>query len=88
VVLGYVSYALNRVGDGEVVRSASDVDKIMGFGFNWAPPTVLVDVMGLKQTIAALETSGLPVPKVLASAKPGQRLFNVPGVNVGRFFAA
>jgi len=88
VVLGYVSYALNRVGDGEVVRTASDVDKIMGFGFNWAPPTVLVDVMGLKQTIAALEKAALPVPKVLASAKPGQRLFNVPGVNVGRFFAA
>ena len=39
VMLGYVSYALNRVGDGEVVREPRDVDRIMGFGFNWAPPT-------------------------------------------------
>jgi 3-hydroxyacyl-CoA dehydrogenase len=88
VVLGYVSYALNRVGPDEVVREASDVDKIMGFGFNWAPPTVLVDIMGITETIRALETAGLPVPKVLAAAKPGQRLFTVPWVNIGRFFAA
>jgi 3-hydroxyacyl-CoA dehydrogenase len=88
VVLGYVSYALNRVGPDEVVREASDVDKIMGFGFNWAPATVLADVMGIKPTIAAIEKAGLPVPKVLASAKPDQRLFKVPGVNVGRVFAA
>ncbi|MFN8641422.1 MAG: 3-hydroxyacyl-CoA dehydrogenase family protein [Candidatus Binatia bacterium] len=88
VVLGYVSYALNRVGDTEVVAAASDVDKIMGFGFNWAPPTVLADVIGHKETIAALEKAKLPVPTVLANAKAGQRLFTVPAVNVGRFFAA
>jgi 3-hydroxyacyl-CoA dehydrogenase len=88
VVLGYVSYALNRVGENEVVREASDVDKIMGFGFNWAPPTVLADVIGTKETIAAIDKAGLPVPKVLAGAKPGQRLFTVPAVNIGRFFAA
>lgn len=88
VVLGYVSYALNRVGDHEVVAAASDVDKIMGFGFNWAPPSVLADVIGHKETIAALEKAKLPVPAVLARAKPGQRLFSVPSVNIGRFFAA
>ncbi|MGH7804674.1 MAG: 3-hydroxyacyl-CoA dehydrogenase family protein, partial [Candidatus Binatia bacterium] len=63
VILGYVSYGLNRVG--EVVREARDVDRIMGFGFNWAPPTVLVDLFGTKQTIAALERAKLPVPEVL-----------------------
>lgn len=87
VILGYVSYALNRVGDGEVVGEARDVDKIMGFGFNWAPPSVLVDVMGVKPAIKAIEKAGLQVPKVLAGAKPGERLFREPGVNVGRFFA-
>jgi hypothetical protein len=87
VVLGYVSYALNRVGEKEVVREPRDVDRIMGFGFNWAPPTVLVDVMGVKETIAALERAKLPVPAVLAAAKPGTRLFREPHVNLGRFFA-
>jgi 3-hydroxyacyl-CoA dehydrogenase len=88
VILGYVSYALNRVGDGEVVAMPRDVDKIMGFGFNWAPPTVLVDIMGLKETTQALERAKLPVPKTLANAKPGERLFREPQVNIGRFFAA
>lgn len=88
VILGYVSYALNRVGDAEVVRQPRDMDRIMGFGFNWAPPTVLVDVIGLKETIKAIERCGLKVPKVLTQAKAGERLFCEPNVNIGRFFAA
>ena len=87
VVLGYVSYALNRVGDGEVVREPRDVDKIMGFGFNWAPPSVLVDTIGVQATIKALEQARLAIPKVLANAKAGERMFREPSVNTGRFFA-
>jgi hypothetical protein len=87
VVFGYISYALNRVGEGEVVREARDVDRIMGFGFNWAPPSVLVDLIGLEETRKQLEKYGLPVPRVLREAQPGQRLFREPHVNIGRFFA-
>jgi 3-hydroxyacyl-CoA dehydrogenase len=83
VVLGYVSYALNRVG--EVVEDASDVDRIMGFGFNWAPPSVLIDLMGVKEAIGALERAGLAVPGILARHRPG-RMFKEPNVDVGRFF--
>lgn len=83
VILGYVSYGLNRVG--EVVKEPRDVDRIMGFGFNWAPPSVLVDLMGTRQTIAALERAKLPVPKVLAEHRSGT-LFNEPHVDIGRFF--
>ena len=53
VVLGYISYGLDRVG--EVVQHARDVDRIMGFGFNWAPPSVLVDAIGARRTSASLE---------------------------------
>jgi len=88
VILGYVSYGLNRVGEGEVVAQPRDVDRIMGFGFNWAPPSVLVDVIGAKETVKAIEAAGLPVPKVLSSLKPGEKLFRERGVNVGRFFSA
>jgi len=90
VILGYVSYGLNRVGEQEVVRSPRDVDLIMGFGFNWAPPTVLVDVLGVKTTISLLEKYKLAVPPVLreAAKRPDERLFREPHVNIGRFFAA
>jgi len=57
----------------------------MGFGFNWAPPTVLVDLAGVKEMIAALERASLEVPKVLAQHGSG-RLFNEPHVDTGRFF--
>lgn len=87
VIFGYISYALNRVGDGEVVTEAREVDRIMGFGFNWAPPSVLVDVIGIKETLAALDKCGLKVPKVLSAAKSGTQLFREPNVNIGRFFA-
>jgi 3-hydroxyacyl-CoA dehydrogenase len=89
VILGYVGYALNRVGETEVVRNPRDVDRIMGFGFNWAPPTVLVDLMGVPTTIRLLEGLGLPVPPVLAQAaqRPNERLFREPNVDRGRFFA-
>ena len=89
VVLGYVSYGLNRVGDDEVVRSPRDIDRIMGFGFNWAPPTALVDMIGVRNTIQLLEAQRLPVPRVLeqAAQHPDQRMFREPHVNIGRFFA-
>jgi len=87
IILGYVSYALNRVGEEEVVRTPRYVDRIMGFGFNWAPPSVIVDLLGVRETIRALERCGLEVPKVLADAKPGERLYREPNVDVGRFFS-
>ncbi len=89
VILGYISYGLNRVGENEVVRSPRDVDRIMGFGFNWAPPTALVDVIGVRDTIRLLEAQRLPVPRALEQAAqlPEQRMFREPNVNIGRFFA-
>jgi 3-hydroxyacyl-CoA dehydrogenase len=87
VVLGYISYGLGRVG--EVVQRARDVDRIMGFGFNWAPPSVLVDAIGARRTIALLEQAKLAVPRVLVeAAEKNIHLFDEPEVDRGRFFFA
>jgi 3-hydroxyacyl-CoA dehydrogenase len=87
VVLGYVSYGLGLVG--EVVAQPRDIDRIMGFGFLWAPPSVLVDAIGPGRTIALLEHARLPVPPAVVSAALHQRaLFNEPQVDRARFFAA
>jgi hypothetical protein len=87
VMLGYISYSLGRVG--EVVGHARDVDRIMGFGFNWAPPSVLVDAIGAPRTIELLEQERLPVPAVVAhAASSGTPLFDEPSVDSGRFFVA
>jgi 3-hydroxyacyl-CoA dehydrogenase len=87
VMLGYISYSLGRVG--EVVGHARDVDRIMGFGFNWAPPSVLVDAIGAPRTIELLEHERFPVPPVVAHAASADKpLFDEPSVDSGRFFVA
>ena len=86
VILGYLSYGLNRVGADEVVASALDVDLIMGYGFNWAPPSVLVDLFGRNTTIAALEKYELQVPTVVSELADGAKLFAHRGTNIGRYF--
>lgn len=89
VVAGYISYAFHRVG--EVTDTISGIDDIMGFGFNWAPPSVLVDTIGLKETIGMIEKAKLPVPKILeAAAKSGspKPFYTSPFGNIGRYFVA
>jgi 3-hydroxyacyl-CoA dehydrogenase, C-terminal domain/3-hydroxyacyl-CoA dehydrogenase, NAD binding domain len=87
VVLGYISYGLNRVG--EVVQRPRDVDRIMGFGFNWAPPSVLVDAIGARRTITLLEQAKLAIPRVVVeAAEKNIHLFEEPEVDRGRFFFA
>lgn len=88
VILGYVSYALHRVG--EVVEDYADVDRIMTSGFNWAPPSALADYIGIERTVALMERYGIPVPALLQAARRGEvrtPLFNLPFVTPGRYFA-
>ena len=51
----------------------------MGFGFNWAPPSVLVDTIGLKPTIAD-DREGGPrrFQAALANAQEGTKFFDDP----------
>jgi 3-hydroxyacyl-CoA dehydrogenase len=86
IILGYVSYALHRVGPDEVVDSPEGVDRIMGNGFNWAPPTLLVDLFGPKQTAAAMHSLGIPVPRTISSLGDGDRLGSGSNSNIGRYF--
>jgi len=89
VVAGYVSYAFHRAG--EVTKGIAGIDDIMGFGFNWAPPSVLIDTIGLVKVIAMIEEAGLPVPRLLADARSkdvSKRFYMNPHGNIGRFFVA
>jgi 3-hydroxyacyl-CoA dehydrogenase len=89
VIAGYISYAFHRVG--EATDTITGIDLIMATGFNWAPPSVLVDLMGASAAVAMIEQAGVPVPNALreaaASAKP-VRLFEHPQLNAGKFFVA
>jgi 3-hydroxyacyl-CoA dehydrogenase len=85
ILLGYISYGLGLVG--EVVERPRDIDRIMAFGFHWAPPSVLVDAIGPGRTIVLLERARLPVPRAVVDAALHQRaLFDEPRVDRARFF--
>jgi hypothetical protein len=61
----------------------------MGFGFNWAPPGLLVDLLGPRRAVRLLEQSKLPVPRVvMEAAERNLPLFTEPAVDRGRFFVA
>jgi len=89
VVAGYIAYAFHRVG--EVTETITGVDKIMGFGFNWAPPSVLVDTFGGDATVKLIEDAGLSVPQQLTAALDGAKgepLFDRELTDTGRFWVA
>jgi 3-hydroxyacyl-CoA dehydrogenase len=89
VVAGYISYAFHRVG--EVTETIAGIDDIMGFGFNWAPPSVLVDTLGLATAVKMIEEAKLPVPENLAAALAvgrTEKFYTNPHGNIGRFFVA
>jgi 3-hydroxyacyl-CoA dehydrogenase len=84
-ILGYISYALNLVG--EVAECHADVDTIMSYWFNWTPPCVLADLMGVKRVAAMIEKYGLAVPPVIEKAcRDGVRLFDGGVLEYGRTF--
>jgi len=89
VIAGYVAYAFARVG--EVTDSIDGIDRIMGAGFNWAPPSVLVDVLTPRTVVAMIEEAKLEVPEALvrlAKPKHPKRLFRAANVNIGKYFVA
>lgn len=60
----YISYSFALIG--EVVESREQIDIAMGYGFNWIPPSALVDLLGgQKPTIQLIERHKLPIPNML-----------------------
>jgi hypothetical protein len=73
-----------------VVQNYDDVDRIMTSGFNWAPPSGYVDLIGARQAKEAMERYSLPVPAIVDAAVRGDiptPLFRLPFVNPGRYFS-
>ena len=89
VVAGYISYAFQRVG--EVTESINGIDRIMATGFNWAPPSLLVDTMGAPAAVELIEKAELSVPDaLLQAARTGEpkRFFHHATLNPGKYFVA
>ncbi len=63
----YVSYSFSRVGEvTEEQYGIAEIDRVMASGFNWAPPSLIVDMLGgKKDVIELLEKKDFAVPDSL-----------------------
>ena len=82
----YVAYSYSRIG--EVTKpeyGIQGIDRVMSHGFNWAPPSLIIEMLGGKQCVMELlEEKGFDIPKALIeeSKKPEQIS------NAGKYFVA
>ena len=57
----------------------------MSYGFNWAPPTVIVDLIGAKNIIEMFGRYNLMVPPVVEkAARNGGKLYQGGMLDYGR----
>ena len=67
-ILGlYVSYSFSRIGEvTEEQDGITEIDRVMASGFNWAPPSLIVNLLGgKKDVIELLEKKDFAVPNSL-----------------------
>ena len=49
----YVSYSFNLIGEAtELNDGIEGIDKVMSYGFNWAPPSVILSLLGGKDKVS------------------------------------
>lgn len=86
ILCTYVSYSYSRVGEvTEREYEIDGIDKVMSYGYNWAPPSLIVNVLGGKEYVTnLLEEKGFEVPELLKNAR--ESAGQVP--NAGRYFLA
>lgn len=85
ILCTYISYSYSRVG--EVMTNdcgINGIDKVMSAGFNWAPPSTIVNMFGGKDEVQELlDKQGLVVPQALKDC-----VDNTYQTTFGKYFIA
>lgn len=81
----YVAYSFSRIGDvTEAKYGINGINTVMSSGFHWAPPSLIVDMLGgYKAIVELLSTRGFEVPETLTNGHT-----TYPIHNSGKFFIA
>lgn len=72
VLAAYVAHACHCIGDVSPVETGLDsIDRVMAHGFRWAPPSVVLDLLGGREEVQdLLARYDIPVPAQLAALSP------------------
>jgi 3-hydroxyacyl-CoA dehydrogenase len=86
ILCAYVAYSYLLVGEvTDSQMGIEGIDKVMSYGFNWAAPSVIVEMLGgSRQAAKLLAERKLPVPPALNSGLKSQ--FGI--INSGKYFVA
>ena len=86
ILCAYVAYSYSLVGEVTDQRVGIEgIDDVMSYGFNWAAPSVIVEMLGGHDAAAQLITKkGLKVPDALKAGLKSH--FNI--INSGKYFVA
>ena len=86
ILCAYVAYSYSRIGEvTEHKYGIEPIDAVMSFGFNWAAPSVIVEMLGGKELVAQLLIRrGMSVPKALLD----DRKATMTVMNSGKYFIA
>lgn len=86
ILCTYVAYSYARIGEVTECEFGIDgIDRVMSFGFNWAAPSLIVNMLGGKKAvIELLDERGLEVPQALKSERESVKEVS----NSGKYFVA
>jgi 3-hydroxyacyl-CoA dehydrogenase len=82
----YIVYSYSRIGEVTGRKFGIDgIDRVMSFGFHWAPPSLIVNMLGGKEyVIELLEKKDFNVPDSLKNSS--DKTSQIPGA--GKYFSA
>jgi len=86
ILCTYVAYSYALVGEvTDPSQGIEGIDKVMCYGFNWAPPSTIVKMIGgNEEMIRLLQESGIAVPESLSE----QTALSGNISNAGKYFIA
>jgi 3-hydroxyacyl-CoA dehydrogenase len=86
ILCAYVAYSYSLVGEVTDEKVGIEgIDDVMSYGFNWAAPSIIVEMLGGHDAAAQLITKkGLKVPDALKAGLKSH--FNI--INSGKYFVA
>jgi 3-hydroxyacyl-CoA dehydrogenase len=86
ILCTYIFYAFSQIGRvTDEKYGIEGIDRVMAYGFNWAPPSVIVYMFGGKENMAEmLQEKGFSIPEGLINLD--DRDFRIS--NYGKFFIA
>ena len=81
-----IAYSFSRIGDvTKAEYGINGIDKVMSSGFHWAPPSLIVDMLGgNKDVVKLLNARGFEIPETLINETRTAH----PIHNSGKFFIA